>query len=144
MKHKFDIFAGSNMGAATCSAKPQELRLEVTFTDTMSSSRWGSRPDGKPYGSWTFLMPVPACPNNGLVMYRQFTEAEIKKLKSLLKTPDFQKVRNETTYYRIAWFMRALNGKDEATALWISIRPVGRPMEVQTSKRDANGNLRKA
>jgi hypothetical protein len=92
---------------------------KFTFIDTMSSSRWGSRPDGKPYGSWTFPMPVPACPDNGLVMYRQFTEAEIKQLKGLLKTPDFQKVRNETTYYRIAWFMRALHDKDEATVLWM-------------------------
>jgi hypothetical protein len=92
---------------------------KFTFIDTMSSSRWGSRPDGKPYGRWEFPMPVPACPDNGLVMYRQFSESEIKQLKALLRTVDFQKVRNETTYYRIAWFMQALYDKDEATALWM-------------------------
>lgn len=116
------------LGAATPANAGMPVPVEMTcpiggkkftFIDTMSSSRWGSRPDGKPYGSWEFPMPVPACPDNGLVMYRQFSEAEIKQLKALLKTPDFQKVRNETTYYRIAWFMRSLHDKDDATALWM-------------------------
>jgi hypothetical protein len=110
--------------AAAGTPYPVEMRCPVggetfTFIDTMSSSRWGSRPDGKPYGSWEFPTPVPACPGNGLVMYRDFSKDDIKKLKVLLNSPEFQKVKSEATYYRIAWFMRALHDEPEATALWM-------------------------
>lgn len=92
---------------------------KFTFISTMSYSNWGSRPDGKPYGSWTFPMPVPDCPDNGLVLYKKFSDEEIKQLKLLLKTPDFQRVRHEATYYRIAWFMRALHDADKMNELWM-------------------------
>lgn len=92
---------------------------KFTFIATMSYSNWGSRPDGKPYGSWTFPMPVPACPDNDLVLYKKFSKEEIRQLELLLKSPDFQKVRQETTHYRIAWFMRALRDVNEMSALWM-------------------------
>jgi hypothetical protein len=75
---------------------------KFTFISTMSYSNWGSRPDGKPYGSWTFPMPVPDCPDNGLVLYKKFSDEEIKQLKLLLKTPGFQRVRYETRLHQQA------------------------------------------
>jgi hypothetical protein len=103
---------------------PVEMKCPIggekfTFISTMSYSNWGSRPDGKPYGSWTFPLPVPACPKNGLVLYKDFSDDELKKLKQLLKKPDFQRVRYETAYYRVAWFMRALHDNEERVALWM-------------------------
>ena len=91
-----------------------------TFTHigTASMSQWGSRPDGKPYGSWTFPVPIPECPDNGLVIYREFSSDERKILKRVLATPEYQQMRGtETPYYRASWLMGQLNDPVE-NQLW--------------------------
>jgi hypothetical protein len=119
------VFLVSQMNAAHAGMPiPKEMTCPVggkkfTFIATASFSKWGSRPDGKPYGSWIFPMPVPACPDNGLVLYRKFSDEEIKQLEQILKTSAFQPIKRQATHYRIAWFMRALHEKDEMTALWM-------------------------
>jgi hypothetical protein len=81
-----------------------------THIGTATSSQWGSRPDGKPYGSWTFPMPLPVCPDNGLVVYREFTREDIRRLKPLVATPEYQAARKQdTTYYLAQWLMRQLD-----------------------------------
>lgn len=81
-----------------------------TYTTTPSYTTWGARPDGKPYGSWTFPMELPVCPKNGLVMYREFSKGELARLPALLATPEFIDLRPaETPYYRAAWLAKALD-----------------------------------
>jgi hypothetical protein len=83
---------------------------KFTYISTSSMSQWGSRPDGKPYGSWTFPMPLAECPDNGLAMYRDFSKPEIKTLKALLATPEYRQLRSaDTPYYRAYWLMGRLN-----------------------------------
>jgi len=82
------------------------------YTTTASYSTFGARPDGKPYGSWTFPLALPVCPTNGLVMYREFSEDEIARLPDLLASPEFVALRPaETPYYRAAWLAKALDPK---------------------------------
>jgi hypothetical protein len=92
---------------------PQKMTCPVggepfVFTATASYSTWGSRPDGKPYGSWEFPNPVPECPGNRLVVFAQFTKDQIKQLEPLLASPEYKALAGETTYYRMLWLAKAL------------------------------------
>ncbi|PVM82532.1 hypothetical protein [Caulobacter radicis] len=91
------------------------------YTDTMSYSTWGQRPDGKPYGSWEFPRPIPTCPGNGLAVYKSFSKAELKALPALLASDDYRRmVQEDTSYYRAAWLERALKG--EGDPLWLVLQ----------------------
>lgn len=94
-----------------------------TYISTASMSQWGSRPDGKPYGSWTFPMPLPECPGNGLVMYRDFTKSEVKALKPLLATREYRQLvtDRETPYYRAHWLMEKL-GDAPLDGAWVLLQ----------------------
>lgn len=90
-----------------------------TYTTTGSYTTFGARPDGKPYGSWHFPLALPVCPGNGLVMYKDFSKAELKQLPALLASPEFQALRaRETPYYRASWLARALDPADQ-DANWL-------------------------
>ena len=75
-----------------------------TFThiSTGSYSTFGARPDGKPYGSWTFPLAIPECPSNGLVMFRDFDEDEIAQLTEYLASDGFAQIRQDVSYFRAA------------------------------------------
>ena len=74
-----------------------------THTTTGSYSTYGARPDGKPYGSWVFPMPLPECPGNRLVLYKQFDDAEIETLSELVGSDAYRAMEGETDYYRAQW-----------------------------------------
>ncbi len=95
---------------------------EFTFTTTGSYSVYGSRPDGKPYGSWVFPLPMPDCPGNGLVMYRTFTPEEIAVLESYLASEEFAAIRQESSYYRAAHIARQLETEGDLAPLWLLMR----------------------
>lgn len=83
-----------------------------TYITTPSYTIFGQRPDGKPYGSWTFPMALPVCPKNGLVMYREFSKDELARLPALIASAEYVALRPaETPYYRAAWLARALDPK---------------------------------
>lgn len=78
-------------------------------TSTQSYSIWGSRPDGKPYGSWDFPMPLPVCPDNRLPIYKDFSAQEVRKLRPLIRSPEYREMRErETSYYAAYWLMTRL------------------------------------
>ena len=90
-----------------------------TYITTPSYTTFGARPDGKPYGSWTFPMELPVCPKNGLVMYREFSKDELARLPALIASPEYVALRpSETPYYRAAWLARALDPKTDDHA-WL-------------------------
>jgi hypothetical protein len=86
-----------------------------THIDTASYSTFGTRPDGKPYGSWIFPMPLPVCPGNLLPIWREFSADELKRLEGLLASADWRAVADETPYWRAHWLARRL---DPANAEW--------------------------
>jgi hypothetical protein len=94
-----------------------------THTETMAYTVFGHRPDGKPYGSWTFPLPLPVCPGNGLVMYRDFSKTEKASLKALIASEEYRSLlaENDTPYYRAAWLERQLSPSSEDTP-WILLQ----------------------
>jgi hypothetical protein len=92
-----------------------------TYVDTMSYSTWGSRPDGKPYGSWEFPKPIPECPGNRLVVFAEFSQAQVKALEPLLASAEYRSLTGETSYYRALWLAKALNLPDTPAA-WLLLQ----------------------
>jgi hypothetical protein len=90
---------------------------EFDFTTTASYSTFGSRPDGKPYGSWTFPLALPECPDNGLVLYKEYDAAEVAKLEPLVASEAYRALLEDTPYYRAYWLMREM-GLGPDAYLW--------------------------
>jgi hypothetical protein len=68
----------------------------------------GERPDGKPYGT-PAPTPLPECPSNGLVLYKDYTPAEVEKLTPLVGSDEYQALRKgDTQYYRAYWLMKKM------------------------------------
>jgi len=69
----------------------------------------GERPDGKFYGAPS-PNPLPECPSNGLVLYKDYTPAEVEKLTPLVGSDDYQALRKaDTQYYRAYWLMKRMD-----------------------------------
>lgn len=120
------LAAAFALGAAPASAgKPVTETMtcpigggSFSFTTSASYSTYGERPDGKPYGSWTFPLALPECPANGLVLYKQYTPEEVAKLEPLVASEAYQALRKEDTpYYRAYWLMKAM-GLGPERYLW--------------------------
>lgn len=88
------------------------------FTTTASYTTQGERPDGKPFGSRAFPLALPECPDNGLVLYKDYTPEEVAKLEPLVASEAYQALRKEDTpYYRAYWLMKAM-GLGPERYLW--------------------------
>lgn len=75
-----------------------------------SYTTWGQRPDGKPYGDWTFPVAPPVCPGTGLVMFRTFTPAELRALAPLVASDEYRAmIGRDTLHYRAAWLAGKLD-----------------------------------
>ncbi|MEA3017824.1 MAG: hypothetical protein QOI38_2546 [Sphingomonadales bacterium] len=93
------------------------------YVTTASYSTWGARPDGRPFGSWEFPLALPECPDNGLVMYRAFSEEEAARLRPLVASPEYQALRRsgDTSYYRAYWLMGRMDAPVPET-LWMLVQ----------------------
>lgn len=98
---------------------------QFTHTTTASMSTWGERPDGKPYGSWTFPIALPECPTNGLVVFREeFSRAEKATLRRLIADPAYRALRStDTPYYRAYWLEGRLE-PESVEATWLLLRAI--------------------
>jgi hypothetical protein len=68
----------------------------------------GERPDGKPYGT-VAPTPLPECPSNGLVLYKDYTPEEVARLEPLVGSDDYQALRKDgSQYYRAYWLMKRM------------------------------------
>jgi len=90
-----------------------------TYIATNSLSTWGKRPDGKPYTSWIAPMPMAVCPDNGLVIYKDFSKEEIALLEKLIRTPEYISLRSEVPRYRAAWLLKKLDSSKILSRLWL-------------------------
>jgi hypothetical protein len=78
----------------------------------------GERPDGRPVGGIRFPIALPECPDNGLVLYKEYDPAEVAKLEPLVKSEAYQALRKgDTQYYRAYWLMREM-GEGPERYLW--------------------------
>jgi hypothetical protein len=82
----------------------------------------GERPDGKPYGAGAWPMPLPECPGNGLVLYKDYSPQEVAKLEPLVASEAYQALRKEDSqYYRAYWLMKQM-GLGPEDYLWVLLQ----------------------
>ena len=62
-----------------------------SFTTATGYTTSGERPDGKPYGSWNFPLALPECPDNGLILYKDYTAEEIAKLEPIIASEAYRR-----------------------------------------------------
>ena len=87
-------------------------------------STYGARPDGKPYSYMPFPFPLPECPSNHLVVFDDFTPAEIAKLTTLIAAPDYRAmVARDVPYYRASWLADRLD-HPQTQSLWLLLRAI--------------------
>lgn len=87
-------------------------------------STYGARPDGKPYSYMPFPFPLPECPSNRLVMFDDFSPAEVAKLATLIATPGYRAlIASDVPYYRASWLAKRL-GRPETQSLWLLLRAI--------------------
>jgi len=93
-----------------------------SFTTTASYTIFGQRPDGKPFGSWSFPLALPECPSNALVVYREFKPEEIPALTALVASPEYAALRSETPYFRASWLAARMEPGDPQRALFLLLQ----------------------
>lgn len=87
-------------------------------------STYGARPDGKPYSYMPFPFPLPECPSNRLVIFDDYTPAEVTKLTTLIATPDYRAlVARDVPHYPAAWLATRI-GRAEPESLWLLLRAI--------------------
>jgi hypothetical protein len=78
----------------------------------------GERPDGRPVGGGKFPLALPECPDNGLVLYKEYDPGEVARLEPLVRSEAYQALRKDgTQYYRAYWLMREM-GVGPELYLW--------------------------
>ncbi|HEY0132121.1 MAG TPA: hypothetical protein VGB57_12025, partial [Allosphingosinicella sp.] len=74
----------------------------------------GERPDGRPIGGVKFPLPLPECPDNGLVLYKDYEPAEVAKIEPMVASEAYQALRKDgTQYYRAYWLMKEMGVRPE-------------------------------
>ncbi len=108
-----------------------------TAVTTPVYSIMGRRPDEKPYSEVPFPRPVPECPDNGLVVFADFTPAEVAQLATWIATPTYQSMRKtESPFYRSYWLARKI-GRPTADALEMLL-----PAIWEAKQQDGNDDRR--
>ena len=93
-----------------------------TFTPGEPGAPIGTRPDGKPYGASAFPSPLPECPDNGLVLYKEYTPEEVAKLEPIVASDAYQALRtSDTSYYRAYRLMKDM-GLGPEDYLWVLLQ----------------------
>jgi hypothetical protein len=80
-----------------------------TYRPAAPSVPTGERPDGRPYATGVVPSPLPECPDNGLILYKDYEPDEVAKLEPLVASDAYQALRKEDVpYYRAYWLMKAM------------------------------------
>lgn len=79
-----------------------------------SYTQFGMRLDLKPFGALIAPIPMPVCPDNGFVMFKkQFSDAEIAKLKPIVLGDEYRRTRQQhTDHYMAAYLLERLGADD--------------------------------
>jgi hypothetical protein len=89
---------------------------EFEWTPMLPPAALGYRPDGKPYGAGAAPPALPECPDNGLILYKDYSADEIERLAPLVASGDYQALRRDAQYYRAYWLMKQM-GVDSRLSL---------------------------
>jgi len=125
------LFLAAAAASALAAAAPAAAQTSVSqsmkcpiggasfrFTTPATGPAQGERPDGRPYSATPYPLPIPECPDNGLILYKQYDEAEVAKLEPLVASEAYQALRkNDVPYYRAYWLMREMGVAPERSLL---------------------------
>jgi hypothetical protein len=111
----FLVFTNSRVEAltfgeteVTCPIDGQRFTAKVVKSYTI----FGRRLDMKPIGALVAPTPLPVCPENGFVIFKQtFSDDEIEKLKSIVFTDEYRSLRRENTDYFMAAYLMERMGE---------------------------------
>lgn len=134
---------GESLSASTFYEQPTVCPVgggRFNYTAHASHSTWGGYPDGMPIGSTQFPILPPVCPDNGLVMFREFTPEEVTRLTAFVGSAEFQIMRRtETTMFIAAALARYLDGRDNSwillSATWEAKNANGSPAQIERYQR---------
>lgn len=107
-------FAGPAAGAFAAAPAARAMTCPIgggsfQFAPSAPPVVVGEGPDGRPIGSVKFPLALPECPDNGLVLYKDYDSGEVARLEPLVASEAYQALRkDETQYYRAYWLMREM------------------------------------
>src|SRR5262249_2994831 len=109
----FVVFANSRVEALTFGETEVTCPIDgKRFTTKVvnSYSMFGRWLDMKPMGALVVPLPLPVCPENGFVIFKQtFSDDEMEKLKLIVLTDEYRSLRRENTdYFMIAYLMERM------------------------------------
>jgi len=79
---------------------------------TASCSTMGRTLSLKPVTSCDFVTRLPVCPSNGLPVYRDFEDSDIKALESFMKTDAYSNLQSEQPYLRAYYIAKEVEPTD--------------------------------
>ncbi|MEA3034261.1 MAG: hypothetical protein QOH04_12 [Sphingomonadales bacterium] len=82
----------------------------------------GERPDGKPYTNAVVPPPLPECPANGLVLYKDYDTDEVAKLEPIVASDAYQALRKEDVQYYRAYRLMKDMGLGPDDYLWVLLQ----------------------
>jgi hypothetical protein len=96
----------------TCPIGGEKFSADVVNSYT----RFGIRLDLRPIGAMLSPIPLPVCPGNGFVMFKdKFTPEEIKAIEPIVLSDDYRRARKDNVdRYMVAFMRERLGG---ATAI---------------------------
>jgi hypothetical protein len=123
--------------------------IKFTFNAQNSGTAFDRLLDGMALGAIESPWPLAICPTNGFVFLKENYEAdELERLRPLILSSEYQKVKDETPYYRAAWIMeRSGSSHSDASrflvqATWeagfAELAERGRNSAASLSAQDAN------
>ncbi len=78
----------------------------------LSGYQRGQRLDFRPYGAIVSPAPLPKCPGNGFVMYKnEFSSEEIAKLKPIVASREYQALQKQHRTYFLAAYLEEKMGE---------------------------------
>jgi hypothetical protein len=81
---------------------------EFEYRPAQPAAAASTRPDGKPIGPAASPPPLPECPDNGLVLYKEYEAEEVAKLEPLVASEAYRGLYEHPQYYRAYWLMREM------------------------------------
>jgi hypothetical protein len=109
---------------------------KFNITSTMSCSEQGTTMSLRRETTCDFITRLPVCPGNGLPIYREFSQVEVKSLEAFLQTETYAALGSKSPYLRAYAIEDHLAGTGTATTFNIMLRAVWYDSEVVRADPD--------
>lgn len=119
----FGLFAVLSLTLVAAGDAGASIIRDETFTCPIGGEKFesrvvqsgyqqGQRLDMRPYGRILSPFPLPKCPGNGFVMYKdEFSEDELAKLKPIVASKEYQALQKQHRTYFLAAYLEEKMGE---------------------------------